>query len=93
MNKTEKILSWLTYLIGISLVITEVYSSPMSYMTINLGVLIMMVAWILCMRDVARRDSPQWLWLYLIGFLGGIAIPVYLLTDARKADHIDKSSA
>ena len=82
MNKREAVFSWLTYLTGMTLVITEVLSGHISYVTINFAVLLIMVAWILCLKDAVRKDPPKWLWVWLIAFFGGATIPVYLLTDA-----------
>ena len=84
MNRTQKMIASISYILGMLIILREVFSDPFSYLMISLGAMFVIVAWIICLVDVAKQKPFNLLWFWFIFFMGGIAIPIYLTTAVKK---------
>ncbi len=84
MSTRYKILVLVIYLIGLSTVIWGVTIEERNFMAVNIGALIMVIPWIICLKQTLKMKPQRLLWFYVLFFFGVLSIPIFLLSTTPK---------
>ena len=84
MRRNQQLAAAITYVLGMLIILWEVFSDSLSYMMISLGVLFIILSWIICLVNAAKQKPFNLLWFWFIFFVGAIGIPAYLSSVRKK---------
>jgi hypothetical protein len=86
MKTSNSKIIWLFYLAGMLIVLSSIIDMQ-NYLAIrmSIGTLLIFIAWIAILVDLIKRPmTNKALWIVFMIFLGGIAIPSYLITQRKN---------
>ncbi|HNQ61164.1 MAG TPA: hypothetical protein PKJ62_02150 [Bacteroidia bacterium] len=86
MNYSKRKLIWALYITGMLITINTMYFNQ-SFWLIKLGISssIMLIAIMIILKDVWNSSTEnKWPWTLFLFFMGGIAIPIYMLNRKEQ---------
>lgn len=79
-----RIFTLLLYLIGMGIVTTATVADNVDIKLLMAGYLILIPSWVICLWSAIKVDQIRDFWFLFLLLMSGIAIPIFLLTVARK---------
>ncbi|TAH41309.1 MAG: hypothetical protein EYC69_08460 [Bacteroidetes bacterium] len=86
MNKLNPKLIWALYITGLLIVINAMYMNS-NFLIIKLGIgsFILFVALVFILKELwGTKIENKWPWTFFLVLMGGIAIPVFMLTRTER---------
>ena len=85
MKRLNPIITWACYIIGMLIAISIMVDRNYILEKLLIGCLIGMIAWISILIELIKNPiKDKGMWIYLLIFVGGVAMPVYLITRKER---------
>ena len=80
-------IAWVLYILGMILFAYEISFGPNDtprWLFMTFAVTLILASQIICIVHTFKTRSVHLIWTFLLLSFGGIAIPIYLLTEAKR---------
>ena len=86
MNKKLFYAAWASYLVGIIIVLVEIFLHPDSpdWGQLGLGSVFFMFTWITCIVHSIRSKSVSAFWVFFLFVMGSVAVPIFLIRYGKE---------
>ncbi len=86
MNKKLFYIAWISYLIGIIIVLSEIYihSNSPEWIYLLIGTAFFLIPWVICIVHAAKTNSINSFWIFFLLIMSSIAVPLFLVRYGKK---------